>query len=153
MHFSFAETILFSSLKLCRDNGFQCTKALTKRKGIDRAGALNDKLLSIAMKESKRETVSSWQMAKELLSAGLFLVHFDDVLLIHLEDLRRLVVVDPAAVKEESKRVDRNSDPLGVGLLELAHLRGHLDAEVDLVRVLSDHLQLDVLRLCSVGHR
>ena len=44
---------------------------------------------------------------------------------------------------------DRDSDPLAVGLLQLAHLGGLLHTEVDLVRVLPDHLQLDVLSLVS----
>ena len=39
--------------------------------------------------------------------------------------------------------------PLAVALLELAHLGGLLHTEVDLVRVLPDHLQLDVLSLVS----
>ena len=45
----------------------------------------------------------------------------------------------------------RHSDPLAVGLLQLAHLGGLLHPEVDLVRVLSDHLQLDVLGLVTHG--
>ena len=43
------------------------------------------------------------------------------------------------------QRSDGHPDPLAVRLLELAHLRGLLHAEVDLVRVLPDNLQLDVL--------
>ena len=39
--------------------------------------------------------------------------------------------------------------PLAVALLELAHLRGLLDPEVDLVAVLAHHLQLDVLGVVS----
>ena len=49
---------------------------------------------------------------------------------------------------------DWDADPLRVRLLKLAHLRRHLDPEVDLVGVLADHLQLDVLglSLLVVGH-
>ena len=36
--------------------------------------------------------------------------------------------------------VDGNADPLGVALLDLAHLRGHLDAEVDLLLVDTEDL-------------
>ena len=43
------------------------------------------------------------------------------------------------------KWADGHPDPLGVGLLELAHLGGLLHTEVDLVRVLAHNLQLDVL--------
>ena len=35
----------------------------------------------------------------------------------------------------------RDSDPLAVGLLQLAHLGGLLHAEVDLVGVLAHHLK------------
>ena len=80
----------------------------------------------------------------------MFLIDFDDVLLLHFQLLRSFVVVDPAAVEEEPEGADWDADPLRVGLLELAHLGGHLDSEVDLVRVLPDDLQLDVLGL--LGH-
>ena len=70
-----------------------------------------------------------------LVSAGLLLVDLDDVVLFHFQLLGRLVVVDAAAVEEEPKRVDRNADPFRVALLQLAHLRRHLDPgnEADLV--------------------
>ena len=45
------------------------------------------------------------------------------------------------------ERRDGHPNPLAVRLLELAHLRGLLHAEVDLVAVLPHHLQLDVLRV------
>ena len=70
-------------------------------------------------------------------AARLFLVHLDDVILLHLQGLRGLVVVDAAAVKQESEGSNRDADPLAVGLLELAHLCGLLHSEVDLVAVLS----------------
>ena len=84
-------------------------------------------------------------------ASGLFLIDFDDVLLLHFQLLRGFVVVDPAAVEEEPEGADWDADPLGVGLLELAHLGGHLDAEVDLVRVLADDLQLNIFGF--VAHR
>ena len=84
------------------------------------------------------------------VAARLLLVHFDDVVLLHLERLRCLVVVDATAVEQEAEGGDGNSDTLRVGLLELAHLSGLLDPEVDLVGVLADDLQLDVL--CIVTH-
>ena len=80
-----------------------------------------------------------------LAAAGLLLVHLDDVILLHLQRLRSLVIIDPSAVEEEAEGGDGDPDPLAVGLLELAHLRGLLHAEVDLVAVLPHHLQLDVL--------
>ena len=67
----------------------------------------------------------------------LFLVHLDDVVLLHLQGLRGLVVVDAAAVEQESEGGDGDADPLAVGLLEFAHLRCLLHPEVDLVAVLS----------------
>ena len=72
-----------------------------------------------------------------LLAPGLLLVHLDDVVLFHFQSLRGLVVVDPAAVKQEPEGGDRDADPLAVGLLQLAHLRGLLHPEVDFVAVLS----------------
>ena len=86
----------------------------------------------------------------KLTSSGLFLVNFDDVVLLHLEGLGRFVVVDPPSIEEKPERRDRDSDPLGVALLQLAHLGAHLDPEVDLVRVLAHHLELDVLGLVLV---
>ena len=80
----------------------------------------------------------------------LLQVDLDDVVLLHLEGLGRLVVVDAAAVEEEAERGDGHADALRVRLLQLAHLRRHLDAEVDLVGVLAHHLQLDVLGLVLV---
>ena len=68
---------------------------------------------------------------------GLLLVHLDDVVLLHLQSLRGLVVVDPAAVKQESEGGDGDAHSLTVGLLELAHLGGLLHPEVDLVAILS----------------
>ena len=43
------------------------------------------------------------------------------------------------------ERSDRHPHPLAVRLLELAHLRGVLHSEVDLVGVLSHNFQLDVI--------
>ena len=68
---------------------------------------------------------------------GLLLVHLDDVVLLHLQSLRGLVVVDPAAVKQKSEGGDGDAHSLTVGLLELAHLGGLLHPEVDLVAVFS----------------
>lgn len=87
-----------------------------------------------------------------IAASGLLLVDFDDVVLLHLEGLRRLVVVDPAAVEEKAKGRWRDPGSLRVRLLQLAHEGGHLDPEVDFVGVLANHLQLDVLRFVRVSH-
>ena len=68
---------------------------------------------------------------------GLLLVHFDDVVLLHLQSLRSLIIIDPAAVKQESEGGDGDAHSLTVGLLELAHLSGLLHSEVNLVAILS----------------
>ena len=47
----------------------------------------------------------------------LLLVHLDDVVLFHLQGLRGLIVVDPAAVKQESEGGNRDAHSLTVGLL------------------------------------
>ena len=52
-----------------------------------------------------------------LAAAGLLLVHLDDVILLHLQRLRSLVIIDPAAVEEEAEGGDGDPDPLAVGLL------------------------------------
>ena len=72
------------------------------------------------------------------------MIDIDDVVLLHFE---RLIVVDETAVEEETERVDGHAYALGIRFFQLAHLGGHLDAEVDFVGVLSDNLQLDVLGL------
>ena len=51
--------------------------------------------------------------------------------------LWRFVIVDPAAVKQESEGGDGDAHSLTVGLLQLAHLGGLLHPEVDLVAILS----------------
>ena len=68
---------------------------------------------------------------------GLLLVHLDDVVLLHLQSLRGLVIIDPAAIEQESEGGDGDAHSLTVGLLELAHLSGLLHPEVDLVAILS----------------
>merc|ERR1740129_2119304 len=84
-----------------------------------------------------------------LLSAGLLLVHLDDIVLLHFQGLWGLVIVNAASVKQETEGGDGDADPLAVGLLEFAHLGGLLYTEMDLVGVLADNLQFDVL---SVRH-
>merc|ERR1719446_355243 len=79
--------------------------------------------------------------------SSLLLIHLDDVILLHLESFGGFVVVDPPSVEEESQRSDGDSHPLRVGFLELPHLGCLLHPEVDLVGVLSHHLELDVLRI------
>ena len=50
----------------------------------------------------------------DLLPTRLLLIDLDDVVLLHFELLRRLVIVDTTAVEEETERVDGHADPLGV---------------------------------------
>ncbi len=117
-------------------------------KGINYNGS-SSVMASLAMASLAMASLSMTSLAMPSLSSGLFLVNFDDVFLLHLELFRGLVVVDPPAVEEKPERRHRNPDPLRVGLLQLAHLRRHLDPEVDLVGVLADDLQLDVLGLVA----
>merc|ERR1719319_1719827 len=83
------------------------------------------------------------------VSSSLILVHLDDVVLLHLQRLGRLVVVDPPAVEEKAQGGHRHAHPLAVALLEFTHLGGLLPPDVNLVGVLADHLQLDVFGLIS----
>jgi hypothetical protein len=88
-----------------------------------------------------------------VLAAGLLLVHLNDVILLHFKGLGRLVVVDASSVEEEPKGGDGDTHALRVGLLQLSHLGGLLHAEVDLVRILADHLQLNVLGVVTHSER
>merc|ERR1719336_3105228 len=99
-------------------------------------------------KKSKQVTVlvNNWHLA----ASRLLLVDLDDVILLHLQGLGRLVVVDAPAVKEEAEGGDGHAHPLRVGLLQLSHLSRLLHAEVDFVAVLPDNLQLDVFSI--LGH-
>ena len=72
-----------------------------------------------------------------LAAAGLLLVHLDDVILLHLQRLRSLVIIDPAAVEEEAEWSDGDPHPFTVGLLQFPHLSCLLHTEVNLVAVLT----------------
>ena len=83
---------------------------------------------------------------------SLLLVHLNDVILLHLQSFRRLVVIDSTSVKEKSERGDRNTNTLGVGFLQLAHQSCLLDSEVNFIGVLAHNLQLDILGIFSHRH-
>ena len=91
----------------------------------------------ISTKFELQEVLSDEGNTTGIGAASLLLVHLDDVVLLHLQGLRGLVVVDPAAVKQEPEGGDGDADPLAVGLLQLAHLCCLLYPEVDFVTVLS----------------
>merc|ERR550519_595944 len=82
-------------------------------------------------------------------SARLFLVNLDDIILLHLQSLRSLVIIDPPSIEQEPETGLWDSHPLAVRLLQFPHLSGLLHTEVDLVRVLAHNLQLDVFSLVS----
>ena len=79
------------------------------------------------------------------VAADLFLVHFDDIAVLHVQLLGRFVVVDASSVEEKAERADRHALSVAVGFLQLAHVGGELDLEVNFAVVLADHLQFDVL--------
>merc|ERR1719513_284211 len=81
----------------------------------------------------------------------LLLINLDNVVLLHFQCFRSLVVVDSAPVKQKPERCHGNPNPFRVGLLQLAHLRGLLHPKVDLAAVVVYPLQLDVLSL--ITHR
>lgn len=92
-------------------------------------------------------------------STRLFLVHLDYVVVDHLQLLRRLVITDALAIKQEAEGGHRHRNSLTVTFLQFPHLRGHLHLKVDLVAVLAYHLQFDVFAvafglgvLVCVGH-
>merc|ERR1739838_304021 len=82
-------------------------------------------------------------------SPSLFLVNLNDIVLFHLESLGVLIIIDPPSIKQKTERCDWDSNPLGVRLLEFAHLSGLLHPEVDFIGILSNHLQFDVFRIIS----
>merc|ERR1711875_28526 len=76
----------------------------------------------------------------------LFLVNFDNVVVLHLQGLGRIIVVYPFAVKEETQRRDRHALTLTVRFLQFAHRRGKLDLEVNFAVVLTNDFEANVLR-------
>ena len=79
-------------------------------------------------KRSLRDIIHTQIYASNQTCAGsarsqpsrLLLVNFDDVILLHLQSLGRLVVVDAPAVEEEAQRADRDAHSLAVRLLQFA---------------------------------
>merc|ERR1739838_1260869 len=82
-------------------------------------------------------------------SPSLFLVNLNDIILFHLQGFGVFIIIDPSSIKEKSERCDWDSNPLGVGFLEFAHLGGLLHSEVNFIGVLSDDLELDVFRVIT----
>merc|ERR1739838_124408 len=82
-------------------------------------------------------------------SPSLFLVNLNDIVLFHLQGFGIFIIIDPSSIKEKSERYDWDSNPLGVGFLEFAHLGGLLHSEVNFIGVLSDDLELDVFRVIT----
>merc|ERR1739838_1239704 len=82
-------------------------------------------------------------------SPSLFLVNLNDIILFHLQGFGVFIIIDPSSIKEKSERCDWNSNPLGVGFLEFAHLGGLLHSEVNFIGVLSNNLQFDVFRVIA----
>ena len=133
---------------------------------------------SITVMETKRHVRSG-----RTIAACLLLIHLDHIILLHLElqmkrhcrgehernvicahRLRRVLVIDAPTIKEEAQRRLLHANTIAIALLELAHERRSLDAEVHLVRVLrarncrlansyllkthlTNDLQLDVVRV------
>jgi len=82
-------------------------------------------------------------------SPSLFLVNLNDIVLFHLQGFGVFIIIDPSSIKEESERCDWDSNPLGVRLLQFAHLGGLLYSEVNFIGVLSYDLELDVFRIIT----
>ena len=82
----------------------------------------------------------------DLLPTRLLLIDLDDVVLLHFELLRRLVIVDTTAVEEETERVDGHAYALGIRFFQLAHLGGHLDA----IKMLKFEISCKHLKLSEI---
>merc|ERR1719431_2529565 len=79
------------------------------------------------------------------ITACWLLVHFYHVILFHLESFRCLIIINSSSVEEKPERSDWYPHPLRIRLLQLAHLRGLLYAEVDFVGILPNNFEFDVL--------
>merc|ERR1719357_1209091 len=100
-------------------------------------------------KQNRRQSLKLHRKNFHPHASSLLLVDFNDIILFHLESLGSLVIIDPSSIEQETEAGLWNSNPLAVRLLEFAHLCGLLHTEVNLVRILSNNLQLDVLGLIS----
>lgn len=85
------------------------------------------------------------------LSTGLLLVHLDSVPFLHLQRCRCVVLVDWLTIKAESHNLHGQTRPVAVGVHQLSQGRVFLDLELHDGVVLSQHLQVDVLRLGTLG--
>ena len=132
-------------------------------------------LWSVLMSPSLRFVVFSYRMmsikkvfsSQHDYSSRLFLVNFNDIVIFHLELLRRVCVIDSSAVEQKPKWGHRNSlvketvnkllnikhvktyHSLRVGLLQFSHGSCHLDPEVDFISILAYNLQFDILSVLS----
>merc|ERR1739838_636482 len=82
-------------------------------------------------------------------SSSLFLIHLNYVILFHLESLRGRSIIDPSPVEQKPQGCNRDTNPLGVGLLQFPHLSSLLHPEVDFVGILSNNLEFDVFSVIS----
>jgi len=120
--------------------------------GKAQSSRISEKIVSMEFDEQPRNRhftstvlVSLQQLRLDSRAARLLLVHLDRILIFHLERFRRFIIVYSATIEEKAQRTDRHANAIRVGFLELAHLRRHLDAKVNLVAVLADDFELDVL--------
>jgi len=84
------------------------------------------------------------------IPSSLFLVNFYNIIVLHFQLFWCFIIVNPSTIKEESERGHRNAHTLTVTLFKLSHLCTHFDPEVNFITILSNHLQLDVLRTSIV---
>jgi len=84
-------------------------------------------------------------------STSLFLVNFYHIILLHFKGLGCLIIIDPSSIKQKPERCDWNANSFTVAFFQFPHLCCLLHSKVDLIGILTHHLQLDVLSLRIVS--
>ena len=133
---------------------FICSNYVQKCKNIERRSSIQVNLVFSFQKFEGLLQKGLWSVVSSVpKTTCLFLIDLNNVILFHLKSFGRLIVVNSAAIEQEPQGGHGYTHALGVGLLELAHVGGHFDPEVDLVGVLAHDFELDVLGLILVvGH-
>ena len=130
--------MILSVLRLLRHIALQSAKKLQQRLRLGER---------MASKTDFKKTCFSSSEA----SSSLFDHDIDLVAIVHLERLRRVIVLDPLAVEYKSALIVRQALTLAVGLHQLLQLRAFLDLEKDFAAIL--RLDLDVELFAPSGWR
>ena len=87
--------------------------------------------------------------ALSVRAARLLDHHVDLVAVLHLERLRRVVLLNALAVENEATLIIRQALALAVGVHQLLELRRLFDFEEDLSPILRLHFDVELLACCA----